>query len=134
MNGLNWLMYASKLNKSTKALSSLLEYLVCLMFNWNFKSSQWVINFYVIKAMKFKRYLLNSITSIAFILKVHFHNFYNIPSLSALVITRFQEEYGQYLLSFSYPDLFYEPSGEWNNSKMWETRKIMARFCELNVR
>ena len=53
----------------------------------------------------------------------------------ALVIVRFRVQYDQYFPSFSYfADLFHEPLGEWNSSKIWETRKILAILCEINVR
>ena len=31
-------------------------------------------------------------------------------------------------------NLFHEPLGEWNNSKIWETRKIFANIARGNVR
>ena len=49
----------------------------------------------------------------------------------ALVIARFRVQYGQYFPSFSYfADLFHEPLGERNKSKIRET----AILCEMNVR
>ena len=49
----------------------------------------------------------------------------------ALVTARFRAQYDQYFPSFSYfTDLFEEPLGEWNNSEIWETRKIL-RFTIL---
>ena len=53
----------------------------------------------------------------------------------ALVIARFRVQYGQYFPSFSYfIDLFHEPLGEWNKSKIWEKWKTLAILCEINVR
>ena len=35
---------------------------------------------------------------------------------------------------FIFCNLFHEPLGEWNNSKIWETRKIFANIARGNVR
>ena len=52
----------------------------------------------------------------------------------ALVIARLRVQYDQYFPSFSYfADLFHKPLGEWNNSKIWETRKILVILCDINV-
>ena len=59
----------------------------------------------------------------------------NLYSRYALVIARFRLQHDQYFPNFSYfADLFHEPLGEWNNSKIWETRKILAILCEINLR
>ena len=53
----------------------------------------------------------------------------------ALVIAQFQVQYDQYCPSFSYFAVFFpEPLVEWNKSKIWVTRKILAILCEINVR
>ena len=44
-------------------------------------------------------------------------------------------QYGHYFPNFSYSaDLFHMPLGEWNKSKIWGARKILAILCEINVR
>ena len=53
----------------------------------------------------------------------------------AIVIPRFRVRYDQCFPSLSYfAGLFHEPLGEWNNSKIWETRKILAILWEINMR
>ena len=53
----------------------------------------------------------------------------------ALVIARFRVQYDQYFPNFScFAELFHEPLGESNNKKIWETMKILALLCEINVR
>ena len=55
-------------------------------------------------------------------------------TIYALVITRFRVQYDQYFPSFVYfADTFHEPSGEWNNSKIEETRKELVIFYDLKV-
>ena len=52
----------------------------------------------------------------------------------ALVITLLPVQYDRYFLRFSYfTDLFHEPVGEWYDSKIWKTRKILAILYETNL-
>ena len=67
-----------------------------------------------------------------------FHYFFSAVNVDylcyALVIARFRVQYDQYFPSFSYfADLFHEPLGEWNKSKIWEMRKILAILCKIIV-
>ena len=52
----------------------------------------------------------------------------------ALVIAQFRVQYCQYFPSFLYfANLFHEPLGKWNKSKIWQMRKILAILCKINV-
>ena len=46
-----------------------------------------------------------------------------------MVVRRFRIQYDQYIPSFScFANLFQKPLGEWNNSKIWERREILAIY------
>ena len=96
---------------------------IAVIIHWPIKSAQ-------IGPADFNHFLLQRVNR--FINKV-----INAISLViyALITARFRVQYGQYFPSFSYfADLFHEPLGEWNKSKIWEARKILVILCEINVR
>ena len=55
---------------------------------------------------------------------------YFIGSCHRTVPSTIWEIFSEFLI---FCNLFQEPLGEWNNSKIWETRKIFANIARGNV-